>query len=205
MNTRFITAAACMSVAAVSFLIQCHTTPTHPSSEMDTAAPISVYDLKTGPLTVFDNHCSRCHGTNGSLYGASFYALDQHDMEYDVYDMMTGPAQLKPSTAEVEAMNQYHFAIQQKTPFACITNADSFLTNNTTILVGETTPNTTIKLMKDNTETNSVISKYKWTVQNPPQMPFTVHISNSDHTLTFDFPAQQWTSLPQENEGIKTP
>lgn len=197
-------AAACLSVAAVFILIQCKTAAP-PSGGLTAAEPPVVYDLKAGPLAVYDNHCSRCHGKNGSLYGSSFYTLDQHDLEYEIYDMMTGPAQLKPSTAEVEAMNQYHYAIQHKIPFACINNAESFYKTASNTLSGETTPNTSIKLMKDHQEIPAEITKYKWTVQNPPKPPFTVYVSNTDHTLTFDFPAQQWTSLHTDNEGIISP
>ena len=197
MNRYKLAAAAWCSVAAAFFLIHCQTTP-NSSGALAVTEPPAVYDLKDGPLSVYDNHCSRCHGVNGSLYGASFYALDEHDLEYEVYDMMTGPAQLKPSTAEVEAMNRYHFAIQQKTPFACITNAESFYMNNAISLTGESTPNTMITLNKGQEEIAAVITKHKWTVQNPPQPPFMVQVSNSDHTLTYEFPAQQWSSVEKE-------
>ncbi len=194
MKSIYNTAAAIGCAAAVFFLITCQTIPSGDPAGNDALETAAVYDLEHGPLTVYDNHCSRCHGANGSLYGESFYKLSEEHMEYDVYDMMIGPAQLKPTTAEVEAMNQYHFALQHKMPFAGITNAESFLSNQTRTLQGEVTPNTEIRISKNDQSFPIEPNGQRWQISNPPQPPFTILIKRNDQTLTYPFPAQQWLS-----------
>ncbi|MEF8810070.1 MAG: cytochrome c [Bacteroidales bacterium] len=89
--------------------------------------------LNPGPVQTFEKNCARCHGPHGSFYGSGFGSREYNDLRKIVGEMMRGPAFLKPSKADVEAMTAYHYALGSGEPFICITRYDS--TNN--ILHGE--------------------------------------------------------------------
>jgi len=116
--------------------------------------------LETGPVESFEKNCARCHGPHGSFYGTGFGSREHEELKKIVEEMMRGPAFLKPSEADIEAMTAYHHALSSGEPFICITRYDS----SKQLLYGEAMlHNKLIGKKKDGeTRTISVDSTGKW-------------------------------------------
>lgn len=68
-------------------------------------------DLTSLPAhTLFEQACARCHGPGGSLLPRKLHAPPDQ-LPGVVAEMMTGPAQLDPTTQQVEQMIEFVRAV----------------------------------------------------------------------------------------------
>lgn len=78
------------------------------------------------PLSYFAANCARCHGPNGSFYGASFAKTrDEAGLHQIVHDMAFGPAQAPLDDAKLEVLVAYHRSLIDKKPFLSLSSVTS--------------------------------------------------------------------------------
>ncbi len=145
--------------------------------------------LELGPVTTFDNSCASCHGPQGKFYGTGFANLEHDKLKHTIEEMMKGPAFLKPSEGEIEAMTAYHYALSNNEPFICITRIDSVNKK----IFGETIPGVSLYLKNDNAANKKIQVKQSGEWQISFSQIDTI-VARTDSSKIMLYPAdQQWT------------
>lgn len=158
-------------------------------------------DLSLGPVSAFEDACARCHGPQGMFYGKEFAQMGNPALAEVVHEMMIGPGQLRPTEPESDAMTAYHAALRDKTPFAAVVNAKSFLEGKEAILRGERLPGAKVFIRKDGVSAETKASGVKWSAESPPPRPFEIVLKKGDAELAFPFPDRLWIEPGEYGEG----
>jgi hypothetical protein len=149
--------------------------------------------MERGPVSLFADCCSRCHGPSGVFYGESFARLNDAKLQQIVSEMMKGPAGLTPTPVEEEAMLAYNRSLRDKRPFVCIRNGRAVLSARQEMLRGEVTPGATVVIVRVGSLTKATVEGATWTLANAPRPPFQVVATSRSRESRFTFPAQQWS------------
>ncbi|MFP4581521.1 MAG: c-type cytochrome [Candidatus Sumerlaeia bacterium] len=171
------------------------------SSEMDIKADVTMQlppqqyrPLKLSPVTTFEDACARCHGPQGSFYGEEFAKLEKEELRPTVKEMMEGPAFLKPTKAEVDAMTAYHRALEKKEPFICVTTKAE-QEDGGLLLQGECNPGAEIFAMAADSEQKQDIDlskKGKWEYLLRAENAL-IRAERKKAASVLSVPEQQWT------------
>ncbi len=102
-------------------------------------------EVKYPPVSTFESSCARCHGPQGSFYGASFGKLPEAKLKKFVHDMMKGPAGLHPDPADIAAMTAYNQALASEKPFVFTAKPDTL--NGVVQFSGEVIPGTSLMMI----------------------------------------------------------
>jgi hypothetical protein len=154
--------------------------------------PAQLYDLKTGPVEMFDNRCAECHGMEGSKYGNTFKTLGYGRIKDFIYGMMTERARMNPTTTEVYAMTDYHLSIRKKIPFISINNGQEFWEDHSVTLHGDVSFDSVVEIVKEDQTYTPELDWCFWELKNPPAPPFTVKVMKDGLEQSFVYPKQQW-------------
>ena len=94
------------------------------------------------PLAYFDANCARCHGPNGSFYGANFGKTLKDDaaLKQVVKDMCEGPGNAPLDAAKLEVLTDFHRALRDDKPFLVV------VSQSAAGLSGEASPDAQITL-----------------------------------------------------------
>lgn len=163
------------------FLASCeqHVEPIIPRPQQPTqGSPAALVDINLPPISTFEQSCSHCHGRAGALFILPF----DHQgtaLKQIVEEMLIGPAQLSPSTADVGAMVIYHEALADNKPFVIITNAKSFKSGVTSTLRGEASQGAAVRIMTEDGNTREVASdSVGWYLEDAPCLPLIVQVES---------------------------
>ena len=155
--------------------------------------PAVLVDFERGPVKTYNKACKRCHGVEGANFAGEFNRQNRKKVRAIVEDMMIGPAYLKPTESEVEAMTSYMLSIQHTEPFAIITNAASFANGNEALLKGEASPGSIVVIAKDGIRfPTENTDKLTWQIESNKNTPFDVTIEKNGHHIMFTYPDRQW-------------
>ncbi len=155
-------------------------------------------DLTLGPVSTFESACARCHGPEGAFYGQAFADLGPSELRKEVREMMEGPGELHPSTAEVLAMVAYHRAIRREEPFVCIQNGAALTAGDAETIRGEASLEAEVVVEAGDSTTRAERDGPAWTVADPPAPPFEVRVEKGGRAVRFTFPARQWSAADGE-------
>lgn len=94
------------------------------------------------PLAYFEDNCARCHGPNGSFYGAEFGKglKDDAALKQVVREMCEGPGNAPLDDAKLEILTEFHRALRDDKPFLCV------VWQGEAELKGEASPDATVSL-----------------------------------------------------------
>jgi mono/diheme cytochrome c family protein len=115
--------------------------------------------LGVGPITYFEDHCARCHGSYGSGYlPESLSRRDDESLRRIIRDMSAGPAQAPLADADVDAQVAYHRSLLARVPFIATTQrtADK--------LAGEATAGSTLEIDVNGKRTEIPLDGHEWSV-----------------------------------------
>lgn len=157
-----------------------------------TVRPAHLYDLKTGPVEMFDNRCAECHGMEGSKYGSAFKTLGYGRIKDFIHGMMTERAQMNPTDSDLLAMTDYHLSIRKKIPFISVNNAKEFWGDHSVAIRGDVSFDSQVEIIKDGQTYTPELDWCFWELKDPPTPPFTVKVIRDEQEQSFVFPAQQW-------------
>ena len=123
-----------------------------------TTAP-STQPLTVGPISYFEDHCARCHGSYGSGYlPESMKRHDTSSLKKLIREMAAGPAQTPLDGADLDAQVAYHQSLLAKSPFIAITeNTDDHIS-------GEATPGAAIQLKIEDRIIDVPMDEYAWSI-----------------------------------------
>ena len=97
------------------------------------------------PSAYFNANCARCHGENGSAYGADFTKNKSDDaLRTVVEEMADGPGQAPLAPAELDAVTAWHRALRDKKPFVIIVKSEKKAEGWQ--LSGEVSPGATLQI-----------------------------------------------------------
>jgi len=150
-------------------------------------------DLVAGPVTTFEEACSRCHGPQGAFHGEELASLTDEKLREVVEKMMKGPSQLQPTLEQIEAMAAYQRSLRDRRPFLCVTNGAAFSAGRDIALRGEATPGSAVSLGKGETVLAASSEQFTWSVQNAPRPPFTVVAVHGETAIQLEYPAHLWS------------
>jgi hypothetical protein len=125
------------------------TSPTAPSTQ-----PLTV-----GPISYFEDHCARCHGSYGSGYLPE--SMQRHDaagLKKLIRDMAAGPAQAPLEEADLDAQVAYHIALLNQSLFITITERTA------TTLTGEATPGAILHLKTGDRIVDVPLDEFAWSL-----------------------------------------
>ncbi len=173
-------------------------------------AATGLVDLRPGPVVQFERSCARCHGVRGSLFDEGLTQMDLHGMRRAVVGMMTGPAQLRPSLGDINAMTAYILVVRDGEPFVVVDNAAAFAGGQQPSLRGEATPDTVVQIHKGGQVTPVEVRDLTWAVAKPPSPPFSVVGTRGGKQVGFAFPLRQWNEVggkpvPPSTRNIPVP
>lgn len=172
------------------------TTKPAPSSnppEQKGTSKVEMPQLASGPMSVFEMHCARCHGPYGTFYGQGFGQMPEHDLEEVVVEMLEGPAGLETDETSVAAMMAYHRALGEANPFLCVTNGPAVLSGKADTLHGEVTPDSTVEIRTNDQTRKATVDGHTWSISDPPDAPFEIHARNNQGETTLSFPGNAWS------------
>lgn len=160
---------------------------------------ITPYALENqyAPVSTFESSCARCHGPQGSFYGASFGKLPDAKLKKFVKDMMKGPAGLDPTQADIDAMTAYQQAIAAKVPFIFISAIDTLKTG--VQFSGECMPENRLLLItgKDSLEIQ-IDQEGKWQSQSvKPSSKISFLAMNGNDTVILDPLKSKWSHIAE--------
>jgi len=150
-------------------------------------------EVQYPPVSTFESGCARCHGPQGSFYGASFGKLPDAKLKKFVKDMMKGPAGLKPTPSDIDAMTAYNQAIAAQKPFVFIADIDTLKTG--VQFSGECMPGNRLLMIagKDSLKIQ-VDQEGKWQSQVVKQSQrITFRAGNENDTVMLDPYESKWT------------
>ncbi len=110
-----------------------------------------------GPISYFEDHCARCHGSYGYLYAMPF-VLDpaSETFQEKVREMVVGPAQSSLTPGELDALVAYHRSMVDGRPFIAWTSADGSGWR------GEVTPGSTVWVIDGGVERGAEVTGHAW-------------------------------------------
>lgn len=153
-----------------------------------------ITNISNSPINSFKDHCSRCHGYEGSAYGEGFGDMEDAELKKVVKEMMIGPAQLKPEQIEIEAMYSYNKSLRDNKPFAVILNSKSFIERKDDNLQINLSPETKL-VMESNygirTEKKDNMVKLYYNPGKIKELKIT--ITKNDNFSSFYFPENLWS------------
>ncbi len=115
------------------------------------------------PLKYFDANCARCHGPNGSFYGANFGKTLKDDaaLRQIVKEMCEGPANAPINEKSLEILTDFHRALRDNAPFLVL------VSQNEKTLSGEASPDAKLTL-ENGTQSIAIQQKGNdWTLDWP--------------------------------------
>lgn len=120
---------------------------------------------KFAPLAYFDANCARCHGPNGSFYGAEFGKglKDDAALKQIVAEMCEGPGGAPLEGESLEILTEFHRTLRDGKPFATV------VSKNETEWKGEASPDSKVTLESGG---KSVAAEQKgnvWSVKLPAE------------------------------------
>jgi hypothetical protein len=148
-------------------------------------------DLGRGPMDIFDNVCTRCHGVYPDLYRKDVQKHHGAELRAILTKMMRERSKLEASEADVDAMAAYHEALRGDDLFLCILNGQA-ATGGADVLRGEVSPRAKVEIVKDRAPREAEVRGYSWRLADPPVPPFEVVARRRDAVLRLPFPARQW-------------
>jgi len=154
----------------------------------------SVADISLSPFQDFQDHCSNCHGNEGSDYDKSFKTLSDKKLRDEVEGMMFGPAFLTPTKEEIKAMVAYNKAIQKNVPFAIITNAQSFSQGKDDTL--RISASSGSRLSFNNQKGLRIIqqnNEWKVVLDSKNIGSLLITVSRNNSSAAFEYPAELWS------------
>ncbi len=153
---------------------------------------VHVVSLDLGPVTTFEQHCSRCHGSQGSFYGEEFARLDEKHLMEIVEEMMVGPSFLDPSEEEVAAMTAYHHALRDEEPFICVTGFERSGEDST--IRGEAGLGSDVTIKCSQMEYNiEPANDGSWQLSLHEALPCSITAVRDKKTTILRFPLEQWS------------
>ncbi|MBW3637608.1 MAG: cytochrome c [Armatimonadetes bacterium] len=119
------------------------------------------------PLDYFEQNCARCHGPNGSFYGAEFGKglKDDAALRHIVKEMAEGPGNAPLSPENLEILTDFHRSLRDGTPYLVVVEAQQ--RKNCLVLSGEATPDSKITLGNDKESVAVKLEGHKWSVEVP--------------------------------------
>lgn len=120
--------------------------------------PVSmIHPVNFKPLDYFDQHCARCHGTNGANYGDEF-GKDLTDAELvDFVDSMAaGPGEAPLEGENLKALTAFHRSLADGNPFLILTQISGH------ILQGETMQDAKVSLAVGDTIISATRDGANW-------------------------------------------
>lgn len=147
-------------------------------------------DLALPPIATYAKACSRCHGPGGGMLPKPFAHHETEALWNINKEMMTGPAFLKPSHADVDAMTAYMRAIEQDVPLIVVTRRET-LGGDRLRLSGEVSPGA--ELTCDNVEAQPTITESgAWSWQGKVGKGLCFRAQLGDAQATLKYPRQGW-------------
>lgn len=136
---------------------------TAPAKNQAQATPIA-HEFE--PLSYFASNCARCHGPNGSFYGATFgQKLTDQQLRDVVKAMADGPGNAPLSDADLAIEVAYHRSLIDKQPFIALTHSER--QNAGLVLKGEATPDASVKVMVGDKTIEAKTDYQNWTATLP--------------------------------------
>lgn len=120
------------------------------------------------PLDYFEANCARCHGPNGSFYGAEFGKglKDDAALRHIVQEMAEGPGNAPLSPENLEILTDFHRSLRDGKPYIVLVSAQK--SESCLTLSGEATPESKITLENGKEVLAVKLEGHKWSVSVPP-------------------------------------
>ncbi|MFW6108581.1 MAG: hypothetical protein ACOC8D_02080 [bacterium] len=150
-------------------------------------------NLGRGPMAIFDNECTRCHGVYPEFYRKDLQTLHGQRLRETLVEMMRDRSQLEASEADVDAMVAYHEALRKNALFLCVCNGAEAAAGAAT-LRGEVTAGAAVELRKDGEARPVSVEGSAWTLAGPPAPPFELVARKGQAEVRLAFPRQQWAT-----------
>jgi hypothetical protein len=132
------------------------------ASTQSQATPAKVEVSQFAPLAYFSSNCARCHGAYGSFYGAEFGRnLTDAKLRQVVHDMAAGPGNAPLEEAQLDVLVAYHRSLIDKKPFLVVNAATAEL-DGSTLLRGETSPDSTVTLRWEGGSAPAMVEGDTW-------------------------------------------
>lgn len=124
------------------------------------------------PLDYFDANCARCHGPNGSFYGANFAKnlKDDAALRHVVQEMAEGPGNAPLSEADLEVLTDFHRSLRDGKPYLVLVSVQK--SEKCLVLRGEATPDATISLENGKEVLPVKLEGHSWSVSLPADFKF---------------------------------
>ncbi|PQV63215.1 hypothetical protein B1R32_11440 [Abditibacterium utsteinense] len=115
------------------------------------------------PLGYFDANCARCHGPNGSFYGAGFgkNLKDDAALKQIVKEMCEGPGNAPLNEKSLDILTDFHRALRDNKPFLVI------VSQSAKTLSGEASPDATLALQSGEKTLPIALKGHNWTTEIP--------------------------------------
>ncbi len=156
---------------------------------------VPIDDMQKGPIALFEDACARCHGPFGSFYGEEFAKLEDEHLEEVIFDMMIGPSQLDVTDTEIEAMTDYHRALNDERMFVSINNGKSLKQSEAKSIKGDKSPSSNVLLKKQGITYQPKENLFTWELKKALSPPFEVIVKKEKKQESFHFPHRQWNHV----------
>jgi hypothetical protein len=114
-------------------------------------------------IAYYDAACARCHGPQGSFYGAELGKhLTDAQLVKVINDMAEGPGAAPLTAAGLAAETAFHRAIIAGTPFLSVTKLDG------ATIAGEVTPDAAVSLSAGGKAITATVDGSTWQASLPP-------------------------------------
>ena len=115
-----------------------------------------------GPIAYFEDRCSRCHGSMGSMYDLKLLASrSKKKLEEDIKRMAEGPAQAPLVPADVQRQVQLHQAMASSKPYIFVFPAKGRR------LTGEVTAGSTVRVAGQGKTVQARVNGFAWSADLP--------------------------------------
>ncbi|MBC7771207.1 MAG: hypothetical protein H7210_01800 [Pyrinomonadaceae bacterium] len=135
--------------------------PLKASPEVAMVASAGALPLGIGPVTFFQQSCSKCHGRFGAMYAETLATTTEKKLQEDIVRMVIGPAQTRLGDAELAALVAFHRSLVKEEPFVIVTRIDDSTLNQTTI-EGEASSGAAVKVLIEGKEIEAVMDEWRW-------------------------------------------
>jgi len=126
----------------------------------------STQPLTVGPISYFEDHCARCHGSFGSGYLPE--SMKRHDpaaLKKLIRDMAAGPAQAPLEGTDLDAQAAYHQSLLKKSLFVAVTESTDEQ------ISGEASPGAKLKLIVPGRTIDLPLDDFLWTISTKDLSP----------------------------------
>jgi len=151
-----------------------------------------ISDISILPVSTFMNSCTQCHGYEGTVYGKSFWDMEDEALRREIEGMMFNNAELHPDSIDVDAMVAYSISLKNNEPFAVIVNSKSFLEGKVDNLKIETSPDSKVEVRNDNIrirENRNILELF----YDPAKVKkIEITVKRNGVSSSFDFPDELW-------------